>query len=966
MEGSSAAQNLLSNVGQLLAAEYQQLSSVGGEVAELRDDLAAMNALLLMQSEAKDGVVDPFIKEIMKQVRELAYDAEDRVDLYRLRIKCRPGDGVFARFKHLFATLFPRRRLAGDIRALRARAIAISERHARYGVNRDALRRSPAFSPAPMLTASAPAQALRLANGPEHHQLFGIKCQAATLVERLKKRVDGEQHLKVFSIVGFGGVGKTTLAMEVCRMLEMDFPHQAMVSVSQAFDPGRDLKALHKRMLLQVIRVKTENERGIREEANQGQFDQLDVTFLNQIDNWSSEKLVQELQNYLMDKRYLIMVDDVWTVRAWEAIQSVLPQNNLHSRIIVTTRIETVAKACSPAVGGHAVHQMKPLEFEDSKSLFLSRTFGLKNCPPELEDVMNNILKRCGGIPLAIVSIASVLTSYTSPGSKYKWESIYKSIGYHMESNPTLEGMRQIVTLSFNHLPHELKGCMMYLSIFPEDYEIRKDRLLCRWIAEGLILEKRGLTLMEVAESYFDELVSRNMIGSRTEYSYYWRKEFCRVHDMLLEVMVSKSLEFNFVSLLGGQYAGMSYDRIRRLSIQGDDDRISQNIGQHKKKMAGKGIDGMDMDHIRSLSVFQQGWQKLLDQLDKFTLLRVLDLEGCEGLTTEHMRYICRLYLLKFLSLKGTDIKEVPPQIKKLEHLQTLDVRHTQVPGLPETVTELYKLERLQISHHNIKTHLMWRLPPGLGKMKALREVGFAFLGNDVQVARDLGELEQLQEISIYADTDNINDMEVLRELSKSLSKSYSLKRLIIGDVGFGKALNILHEITKPPQLLRYLMIAGAIDGLPTWVGSLTHLVQFNMSWGLLVGDQLYDVLCQLPSLRTIGVQQQCYVDRELVARAKHRFPELTDLYVASNYETPNVIRFEEGTMAKLETLLFNFTDKEKSIVGIEHLKSLKEVHLWGDKNNSTLCRALEVLKDENKRRSMLVENQFRIVVRYQ
>ena len=53
---------------------------------------------------------------------------------------------------------------------------------------------------------------------------------------------------------------------------------------------------------------------------------------------------------------------------------------------------------------------------------------------------------------------------------------------------------------------------MMYLSIFPEDYVIAKDRLLYRWIAEGLVAEKRGLTLFDVAKEYFNELISRNMI----------------------------------------------------------------------------------------------------------------------------------------------------------------------------------------------------------------------------------------------------------------------------------------------------------------------------------------------------------------------------------------------------------------------------------------------------------------------
>ncbi|XP_062186624.1 disease resistance protein Pik-2-like [Phragmites australis] len=164
-----------------------------------------------------------------------------------------------------------------------------------------------------------------------------------------------------------------------------------------------------------------------------------------------------------------------------------------------------------------------------------------------------------------------------------------------MESNPTLEGMKHIVTLSYNHLPHGLKGCMMYLSIFPEDNEINKDRLLRRWIAKGLVPEKRGLTPMEVAESYLDELVSRNMVVPH--FGYDGKVESCRVHDMLLEVMVSKSLECNFISLLGGQYAAMSYDRIRRLSVQGDDDMRPQGAQQHKKKMTGQGIGGMDVEH---------------------------------------------------------------------------------------------------------------------------------------------------------------------------------------------------------------------------------------------------------------------------------------------------------------------------------------------------------------------------------
>jgi disease resistance protein RPM1 len=233
---------------------------------------------------------------------------------------------------------------------------------------------------------------------------------------------------------------------------------------------------------------------------------------------------------------------------------------------------------------------MEPLKFEDSKKLFLSRVFGSMDAsyPKEFEDVMGDILKKCGGLPLAVVSIASVLARYKSSGSKDMWDTVCKSIGSHMESHPSLEGMKHIVTLSYNHLPHELKGCMMYLSIFPEDYVIRKDRLLTRWIAEGLVHRKRGLTTWEVAESYLDELLSRNMIGDAGYLEgYAWNEQTYHVHDMLLEVMVSKSLEANFVSLQGREYNEMLYDnKIRRLSIHGDVDDVDS--ASSKRKVVGR------------------------------------------------------------------------------------------------------------------------------------------------------------------------------------------------------------------------------------------------------------------------------------------------------------------------------------------------------------------------------------------
>ncbi|KAF7104947.1 hypothetical protein CFC21_105811 [Triticum aestivum] len=958
-----SAANTIVSVGQLVGEEFWLLRKVGGDVAELRNELATMSSLLRTYSEAEAGTVDHFVREWMKQLRELAYDAEDCVDLYIFRIKSRKGDGLLAWSKRMVATIFPRHLIAGKIKDLRLRAIYISERHARYGaIDREKL--SPSVSLAPV--AAVTRQALRPANYTD--KLVGIAGQANTLAEKVKAmNNDQEDKLKVFSVDGFGGLGKTTLAMEVCRRLEPDFDRQALVSVSQAFDAGKDLSALLKRVLQQMVKPKADNEKVIKEEDSLG----------GDHDVLSVDQLARKLDELLADKRYLIVIDDVWTIAAWDAIRSTLPDGKPGSRIIVTTRIKTVAKECSDvSATEHYIHHMKPLTDEDSNELFRSRAFGssmdkashtkeMENIShnEELEDIMKRILKKCAGLPLAIVSIASLLASYKYPERKDMWETVWKSIGSQMESNPTLEGMRQILTLSYNHLPYHLKGCMMYLSIFPEDFEIPRDRLLYKWIAEGLVEEKRGLTLLEIAEGYFDDLSSRSMIDSVLSLGYNGKWTSCRVHDMLLEVMVSKSLEANFISLSGGQYEGMSYDRIRRLSVHAgaNNDSTSMNGGASGRRGKRNSMERLEVQQVRSLSIFDFQEKKLLDRLGQFTLLRVLDLEDCKGLENKHVKDICGMYLLRFLSMKGTDISLLPEKVGELEHLQVLDVAGTLLLKLPETMTGLEKLEYLRF-RHRAQWYTMWTPPVGIRKMKALQNIDCVVI-KDVRVAQDLGELGDLRDVTIFVEESSGSTQAILDALVKSISKLYSLRSLGIGRFN-KRSINFLNAMPSPPKLLQYLYLDGAMDEFPHWVPSLHNLVDVNIIGSWLRMDQVYGVLCKLPILQRINMLDNAYVDKELVARTTHNFPALRDL--SANCRHTEVVKFEHGSMDMLEELYLHLDDYGRRIVGIQHLRKLKRVTIACNKHKkSAVDDVLDNLKWDNKRRLESNQLQFTVGVQY-
>jgi hypothetical protein len=238
--------------------------------------------------------------------------------------------------------------------------------------------------------------------------------------------------------------------------------------------------------------------------------------------------------------RYFVIIDDVWEKQDWNKVQCAFPHNNFGSRIMTTTRIEDVARFCSFPHKEY-IYPMRPLDSDDSKTLFLKRIFDREDCPLELKEVTDDILRKCQGLPLAIVNIASLLA--TKKTSKQEWERVRNSLGSALEQDHELEVVKRVLSLSYHDLPHYLI-CFLDLSIFPEDHVIGRVCLIRRWIAEGLIAEQRGKHLEDSAENYFSELINRNMIEPvDTDYS--GRPQACRVHDIMLDLIISLSVKEN-------------------------------------------------------------------------------------------------------------------------------------------------------------------------------------------------------------------------------------------------------------------------------------------------------------------------------------------------------------------------------------------------------------------------------------
>lgn len=606
------------------------------------------------------------------------------------------------------------------------------------------------------------------------------------------------------------------------------------------------------------------------------------------------------------------MIDDVWSKSAWEKVRCALPQNNHSSRLLTTTRIESVAKSCCSGPDD-CVYRMEPLDESDSKVLFFKRIFGDKDgCPPQLKLVSDQILKKCCGSPLAVISIASLLASKPVM-LKEQWEKLLASIGSALEKNPDLEGMKRILSLSYYDLPYHLKTCLLYLSLYPEDFKIERDSLIQQWISEGFIGLERGLSVEDVAEGYFNELINRSMVQPM-EINGDGRAHACRVHDVMLELIVSKAIDENFVTLVGAHPVPTSsiQDNVRRLSIQCDS-QISRAQGE------------MNLYHVRTLTSFVH--TTFIPPLSEFRVLRVLNLEGYQGLKENYLREVSNLFHLKYLNIRRTWISNLPPQIGDLKTLETLDIRDTNIEELPGTVTGLDQLKHILSGGH---TWGKVKLPDGIGSMASLRTMlGFDICRSSACAVQELGNLQCLKEVAINWTDFTSGNVKHQEDLMTTLGKlgTRTLQSFAVCSRNLG-SLEFLDSWSPPPNRLQKFRISAYyfLPRVPRWMAQLCNLIDLNINLAELTDEDIL-ILRELPSLLRLDLWLKSPQKDDTIVIHGVGFPYLRELFFSSE-ET--CLLFGPAALPKLVRLHTTIhVTRAKACghrFGIEHLKSLKQI----------------------------------------
>lgn len=837
---------------------------------ELNMIVGSIDDELSTQSEDLGAVPRLSIEEL----RELAHHIEDCIDTFMYRATWKQQSSLLHRTVRCPKKLRTIPQLAQEMQRLKKSAEEAIQRKQRYTVP------GQPSSATKMDEPSSSASDPRILDA----DLVGVDAPREELLEQLAEAGEGQpKRLKVISIVGFCGLGKTALAAEVYRreIGSKKFEMQAWVCAAHK-DPGE--------VLVCMLRKLGSDAHSCPGTADVGQ-------------------LCVDLRQQLEKKRYFIVIDDIQTADQWKIIKSAFPADkDVSSRIVVTTTIQSVANACSSDNG--YVHKMGRLDKKCSKQLFFKKACPEKYSHYEQPD-SKEILKKCDGQPLALVTIGEFLQTKGWPTGR-TCEDFCNQLCYHLENDKTFEKMRRVLIRNYTSLPgHALKACLLYFGIFPSDHPIRRKSLLRRWLAEGFV---ESLTSSSTPDpvAAFAALVDRNIIEPISVSNNAIVKT-CQTYGMMHEFILRMSISQNFVTLFCDEKIEPKY--IRRLSLH------------HNTATDSDCFDSIDLSLVRSLTIFRKASEAVLD-FSKYQLLRVLDLEKCDNLKDDHLKDICNLLLLKYLSLGG-NVTTLPRDIAKLKYLETLDVRRMKVNILPVEVFQLPCLIHLFGKFKlpdkvKPKSEVQEFLSKGKSNLQTL--AGFATNGSERFLHLFMSYMNKLRKVKIWcrssAGTTEWTDFKkAIQQFIQDEKEANIGSRSL--SLHFEECPEGFLNSLEGPCYLSSLKLHGNFPALPQFVVELRGLRELCLSSTKLT----MGVLEALSNLSYLQYLKLIADDLDKFIIKDQSFPRLLRLCLV--LQCPTFPTIEQGALPFLVTLQLLCKDLDGlSDIKIECLKLLQEVTL--------------------------------------
>ncbi|XP_026417614.1 disease resistance protein RGA2-like [Papaver somniferum] len=709
---------------------------VKDDLRKLKDTLESIQALITSAEEKQ--VTEATVGLWLRRLKDVVYDADDVMDEFAYETMRRHAVG--GQFKLKVRALVSSSNplvlhftMARKIRAIYQRLDQIYKDSKMYQLQNTSITQDnlTMVLRSNRLTSSAGGDSVFL--GREDAKLDIIKI----LINKSSSSGVSSQSetVSTLSIVGMGGLGKTTVAQMVYNddSVKRNFEARAWICVSDPFDT------------FEILRGMIES-----------------ITRVNFVKPSNVDVLANEVKEKLIGTKYLLVLDDLWNedTEDWGKLKSFLDCGGLGSKILVTTRNRKVAFC----VGG-AVYDLKKLSSDVCWSIIEKKLLsqGGAVLTPEMTSIGKHIAEKCDGLPLAANSLGSLMCSRRDESY---WLSIVDDIN-RLRGTSEHKKVISILKLSYDNLSYPLKQCFSYCCIFPKDWNINRDLLIRLWMAEGFLLPSgRGdnISLEDIGNEYFEDLVWSSFFQDVQKDEESGDIKTCKMHDMVhdLAASVQDCHEFGIVKVRDGIKEVSEFRRLQLLLDKRslEPPKVLPNAMKLRTIVV---VEPENFPHINSFFGYKRlrilcplvrwhGWRmcslscglefcklcgafsmsklkhlryidlSYIDSLGEVSLnhsynLQTLVLIACKNVPSWLLNEIGSLKSLRHVNISSSNVKHIPENIGSLEHLSCLDLSFTEIPKLPDSITCISSLRTLEfIGCRNLDA-----LPRELGALTRLR-----------------------------------------------------------------------------------------------------------------------------------------------------------------------------------------------------------------------------------------------------